>query len=436
MKLSGLAISRVYNSSLIRNSGWNFAGQIVPFVVALFSIPFLVTNLGDEKYGFLNIAWLLIGYFSLFDFGIGRALTYGISVLLSAKRRNEVSNLVWTGMLVLSLAGCAVGMVLFLSSQWLVDGVLKLSDSLKHDATVSLYILSIGVPFVTLSAGLRGILEAHKEFKSINALMMFVGPLIYLCPVAVTFFSDSLVYLLSSLVSARAAIFLSLFLLCVKRIENFLRFNISFGSLKNLLGFGGWITVTNIVSPVMHNMDRLFISTMMSVSSLTYYTIPFDVVSRLTIIPSSVAGVVYPEFSRFSEQVQNCDATRYFVKAYLLVFFAMLPVVISLILASDYILTIWISEKLAEQAALIMKLLAIGFLINGISYIPYSYIQGMGRADITAKFHVFELVLYLPSLYLMILYFGLVGAALTWVFRALVDSVLLHLYAVKTLKFK
>src|SRR5215471_13808988 len=60
---------------LARNTVWNLLGQILPMTVGLVAIPILVRGIGVARFGVLSLASVLIGYFSLFDRGIGRALT-------------------------------------------------------------------------------------------------------------------------------------------------------------------------------------------------------------------------------------------------------------------------------------------------------------------------------------------------------------------------
>ena len=60
---------------LARNTVWNLGGQVAPLVVAIFAIPPLIKGLGTDRFGVLTLAWVVIGYFSLFDLGLGRALT-------------------------------------------------------------------------------------------------------------------------------------------------------------------------------------------------------------------------------------------------------------------------------------------------------------------------------------------------------------------------
>ena len=67
--------TKTNNSSYIKNTIFNLAGNIAPLLVGVASIPFLIKGMGTDRFGVLTIAWMLIGYFSLFDMGLGRALT-------------------------------------------------------------------------------------------------------------------------------------------------------------------------------------------------------------------------------------------------------------------------------------------------------------------------------------------------------------------------
>jgi O-antigen/teichoic acid export membrane protein len=60
---------------LARNVVWNLIGGGAPMLVAVFCIPILAKGLGTDRFGVLALAWALIGYTSLFDLGLGRALT-------------------------------------------------------------------------------------------------------------------------------------------------------------------------------------------------------------------------------------------------------------------------------------------------------------------------------------------------------------------------
>lgn len=92
---------------------------------------------------------------------------------------------------------------------------------------------------------------------------------------------------------------------------------------------------------------------------------------------------------------------------------------------APYILKIWLGEEFASQSTLVFQILCLGVLINSLARIPYSYIQGIGRADITAKLHIFEVVFFLPLAWFFIKWQGITGAAVAWTIRAAFDSLFL-----------
>ena len=56
---------------LVQGAAWNLAGLVLPLAAALVAVPGLVRALGPERFGVLTLAWALVGYFTLFDLGIG-----------------------------------------------------------------------------------------------------------------------------------------------------------------------------------------------------------------------------------------------------------------------------------------------------------------------------------------------------------------------------
>lgn len=414
---------------LITNLLWNFSGQILPLFTALICIPILLANLGEERFGFLAIAWVVIGYFSLFDFGLGRSLTY-----IVAKKKAEKNcplSVINTALKFLFCISIVILMLFYAFSGLLVGNVLNVSVNLSDEATKAIKVLSLGLPFVIMTIGLRGVLEAYGLFKKISLITIPSGILLFALPAAVSYHSDSLIIIFLSLVLIRLGQFLLFFInvkgLATLNIKN--RFNIP--DLKELLTFGGWMTVTNIVSPIMVNMDRFFIGAKVSVSSVTNYVVPFDLITKALVLPSAISGVLFPEFATRLAAGRMQDAKELLLNSILaLAVFFFIPLSFFYVFADD-ILTIWISSEFALQSSEILKILCIGVFFNGLAYLPFAFIQGAGRSDITAKLHVVELILYLPLLIYMIDNFGITGAAYAWSARVFIDLLLMSFFCVK-----
>ena len=83
-------------SLLARNSILNLIGQGTPIIAAIIAIPILIERLGTDCFGVLTYAWMVIGYFSLFDLGLGRALTILVAERLCSYQEIEIPAIVWT----------------------------------------------------------------------------------------------------------------------------------------------------------------------------------------------------------------------------------------------------------------------------------------------------------------------------------------------------
>src|SRR5229473_5275807 len=88
-------------SLLKRNTLWNLLGQALPLAIGVFAIPLIIRHLGTERFGLLTLVWMVVGYFSLFDFGLGRALTSLVAQKIGEAREHELPSLISTAKLLM-----------------------------------------------------------------------------------------------------------------------------------------------------------------------------------------------------------------------------------------------------------------------------------------------------------------------------------------------
>src|SRR5687767_6856813 len=96
-------------SLLARNVALNLAGSALPAIAALVAVPILVRTLGDVRFSVLVLAWTTLGYFSLFDLGIGRAVTHAVADRMGSDREHEIGTAIWTSLLILAPIGVLSG---------------------------------------------------------------------------------------------------------------------------------------------------------------------------------------------------------------------------------------------------------------------------------------------------------------------------------------
>src|ERR1700674_315981 len=153
---------------LARNTIWNLLGLLLPLAVGVVAVPALIRGMGVARVGLLSLAWVVIGYFSLFDLGIGRALTKVVADRLGTNEEKSLPPLVWTSLLLMVLLGVAAGLVTWIISPWLVHRMLKIPEALQAEALRGFYLLATSIPMVTATSGLRGVLEAQQRFRVLS----------------------------------------------------------------------------------------------------------------------------------------------------------------------------------------------------------------------------------------------------------------------------
>jgi len=427
--LRGANLHLMHGRLLARNVIWNLIGNGAPMIVAVVCIPALIRGLGKDRFGVLTLAWALIGYASLFDLGLGRALTQLVAKKLGAGEEREIPSVVWTSLLLMLLFGLAGTGVIALASPYLVERVLSIPRALQPETLHTFYLLALSIPVVISTAGLRGLLEAHQRFGLINALRIPMGVYSFASPLLVLPFSKSLFPVVSVLVAGRVIACVAHLLLCLQ-IMPALRQRVAWqrSAVGRLLRFGGWMTVSNIVSPLMVTLDRFVIGALVSMTAVAYYATPYEVVSKLLIIPGALVGVMFPAFSTSFVQDRNRTAYLY-ARCVKYVFLILFPAVLVTILLARNGLALWLGAEFAQHSFRVLQWLAVGVFLNSLAHVPFALVQGAGRPDFTAKLHLVELPCYLLALWWLTSMYGIEGAAIAWTARAGVDALILFVMA-------
>jgi O-antigen/teichoic acid export membrane protein len=107
------------------------------------------------------------------------------------------------------------------------------------------------------------------------------------------------------------------------------------------------------------------------------------------------------------------------------VFLVQAPLVFAVICFAPEILRVWLGHAFEVRSTDVLRWLMLGVLINSLAMLPFTLLQGIGRADVTAKLHLAELPFYLALLVLLIQHFGIEGAAIAWCTRVTADLVAL-----------
>jgi O-antigen/teichoic acid export membrane protein len=415
---------------LIKGVIWNLLGKFLPMGIALFSIPLIIKGLGNEKFGILTLVWSIIGYASLFDLGLSRSVTQLVSKKLGENDTEDLPTIIWTSVFMLFCMSLIGSFVLSTNANYICQNLLKISPQYLPQAVATINLISFCLPIDFVSNAFGGVLASYQRFGITNLINMPLAMFNYIAPVLILNWTHQLDIVVSFLVIGRLISMVLTFFVCSRTVDNFCKIKFDLSYLKKMLSFGGWITVSNIISPIMVSFDRFFIASILSASMVAYYTTPFEVVMKMLLIPTCVVTVLFPAFSK--ELTNDLPrAKRMYNKALKYVFVALLIPVLTVILIAKPGLSLWINTEFANKSYMVAQILALGMLLVGSAFIPFALIQAKGKSDITAKFHMIELPIYIILLVVLIKNFGIVGAAMAWLIRVSLDFGLLYFYSQK-----
>jgi len=413
--------------SVVKSSLYNALGLGLPLVVAVFSIPILISELGDAQFGLLTLVWAVVGYFGLFDLGLGRALTQQLSVAIARGNEEKIPPLVMTAILLMVCLGLLSALLMAFLAPLYVGSIDSVPD--KENLSNAIICMAASIPAIVLTSGFRGVLEARGKFGIINLIRLPMGLFTFLGPVfVVSYFGPSMFFITCVLAVGRvlACVVHAFFALNDLNLKGEWCFRKELA--KSLCVSGGWLTLSNLISPLMSFVDRLFVGWQVSSSAVAYYSTPQEIVTKLAIIPSALTSVLFPRFSARFSSAGNEIKGIYYSSVIGISLIILIPSAV-LSVWSHEIMSMWISTEFAHASSSLLAVFSWGMFIACIATIPFTLIQSAGGAKLTAMFHFVEFPIFIGLLYFLLNSYGAIGAAYAWFLRNLMDAIILFVAA-------
>jgi O-antigen/teichoic acid export membrane protein len=398
---------------------------VLPILLALITVPIYLKLVGPDRYGVLAIAWLLLGYFGLFDLGLGKATTYSIAALKDAEPQAR-ADVFWTAILTNLAMGALGGLVLWGAAGLFFDKLFKVEAALRPEIMAAIPYLGLAVPIATMTGVLTGALQARDRFLETNMISVLSTSLFQIFPIVVAAIrGPELGPLLLAAIAARAVAIAVLWQRCHVALTRGTRVRFDRAQIRDLLGYGGWVTVTGLFGPILVILDRFAIGAVLGARAVAIYTVPFQLAQRIQIFPTALVTAVFPRLptATADERAALSDkAMRVLLAA------ISLPILGGIYLLHPF-LDLWVGREIGRPAGDVGALIVFGYWANAFGIVPYSWMQGTGRPDLVAKILLAQIPPYLALLYLGMTEFGLLGCAAVFAFRCAVDSSLMWLVA-------
>lgn len=410
---------------LARNTVMNVIGQIVPLLVNIAAVPYVIGGLGTDQFGMLSLAWMIVGYFALFDLGIGPATAKFVAERLARRETAALSPLVKTALLSQLALGTVAAAALLAATPTLVHDVLDIPVYGRRDAYWVFVTLAVSMPISFATGSVAGVLSASQRFDLLNLINIPASCLTYLLPALAISLGYGLVTCVALIVVARCVTFAATFACCLF-VHASLRAKASFDwkTARKLIGFGGWMALSGSVAPVLMYFDRFLLGALVSVAAVGFFTPPHMIATKLGILHGGLMMTLFPALCAAHGRNDQAWISATFVRSMKLLVIVVGPAALALSVFANHVLTLWVGREFAEEGTRVLQLLALGVFFNAVTHVPVAVLQAVSRADLTAKLQLLQVPFHLTMVSILTWRFGLIGAVTAWTVRMILECVL------------
>lgn len=405
---------------LARNSLFSLAGSIVPVLVTVVTLPFLLGIIGAERYGALALCWLILIYSAHILDGVGTAITHAVA--RAEDDHQTARDTMVTGLATALVVSPATAILASVVAFVFFGQFFEVSETVKQELVASIWLIGASSFVSGVSRAVYGALVGKERFPSASfAMMVCNGGLPLLALLYAHTFGASMVVLLWASLTAYC---LGLTFLLLDLWRSQLRgkqARVSWYRSRALLKFGFWIMATAIVAPLLLTLDRMVIGAQLGAIAVAAYTIPFQVVSRLQLIPQSLVKVLFPRLS-VSAGVKAQKMALYYS---IVMSACFAPMIVGLIYLIEPLLELWLGDKLDPRSVEVGTWLLCAFYVTAIVQTMAVFLQSQERGAFVAKFQLTTILPYLALLLYCANTYGLMGVVGAFVFRRTFEALFL-----------
>jgi O-antigen/teichoic acid export membrane protein len=378
-------IRQQLGSKIARNTVSNAAGRIWLMTTQFLLTPYLLGKLGDERFGIWAFLAVFVGYFAVFDLGLGMALIKYVSEYSTSGDSQKLNRIINCGLIIITLLMGALGVVGF----YLSADILRLFRvSLENYAEarfalIGFFILMIGQgPLSVFQSVLNGLQRMD--------LLNLVGIVASVANVLGVLFFLGFGYGLRGLIYNNAIILvlnMILTVLCVFRSYpkyRLLPIAFDWGSARQLLNFGLQMQANNLAALICWHGDKILIGYFLNMVKVTAYELGYRLATAAKTFPSFFFSAIMPAAAEVHARQDRVQLQRLFDLGSRYLALLTFPSMLFLIFNAPLIMAAWMRES-RPDSVWAARLLAVGFLVNVLGGVGSSVARGMGRPDLETR---------------------------------------------------
>jgi O-antigen/teichoic acid export membrane protein len=176
--------------------------------------------------------------------------------------------------------------------------------------------------------------------------------------------------------------------------------------------------ISNLAGVCIVYGDRALLVGSVPLEQVPFYNVPLEMLLRVLIVVNGAVTVLFARLAR-TDDSQMFD--RYHAIALTGTAMLLAPLLLLLGAAAPLLLRLWLGDEFALHSTALVRIFLVGILFQALNAIAFAALNAQGRARVPALMHLVELPLYFTALSLAGEQFGLIGFAVVWSVRPIVE---------------
>jgi O-antigen/teichoic acid export membrane protein len=396
------------------------AGSIV---ITLLLTPFMVNQLGLERYGLWVFLFAVVAFAGLLEVSVGRGSVRFIAFYGERGELDVVRRIVSYG----ALTRIALGLVLC-PLAWLAGKALlphaNIPGSLVDDAQTLLPFV-LGYFFLSATTRLMAALVIAFERTWLVALITFASQVLY-AGLVVLFLLEGLELpgLLLAISAQSVAQGLACYVVARRLIGSVFGNPLALERrvVIELLKFGGWTQLTNLSTLVNRQVDAVLIGSFIAIDTVGLYDLGNKIAQVARTLPLTLLGPLLPAASRIHAQRDRQRIARTILQGSRLLALVTFGIGGFFVATAALIMTVWLGQSYRDVTT-IAVLLTLTFAVNNLTGVGTTIVAAIGSPRYESEYAIAGMVLNVAATAVLGAIFGLYGIIAGTVFGITTSSI-------------
>lgn len=413
----------------LKNSVSGIAGFAWPLLIAVFTTPFVVHQLGADLYGIFSIVGITLGLFGFMDLGIGGAAIRQIAQHFERDEHQSISRVVSTVIAFYLVVGVAVGFLILVLTGTLVSDVLRVPRDLQHVATIAFFVAAPSFASSLLVNAFLSVPSALQRMDISTALQMSLTTLNAILMVLLLHLDYGVVAVMVAGLVVNV-VMLPVCYAVARRLVPAIVLRPTWDPvlMRELFEFGGYYVLSSVGVWLLYQLDKLLISRFLGVESVTYYVLPSTLAQKIQGLAAAAGGVVFPMSAALFGSEQRDTVIKLYKEGTRAIFILVTMAAVPSAVFADKFLRFWVGAEMGSRSAFPMVLLVVTYSFLAVTTVPWNITLGLGKARVNALFTIAIAVVNVGLFLVLVGPMKVTGAALAYLISAVLGAPVLISY--------